>query len=51
MIYDRPECEWITNGGVHFDVMHIAEEKPIMCPCTLLYPEHFPDITEGLIRD
>lgn len=51
VIYDRPECEWITENGVHFDVMYIAEEEPVMCPCTLLYPEHFPDITEGLIRN
>lgn len=51
VVYDRPECEWITDGGVHFDVLQITEEEPVICPCTLLFPEHIPDITEDLVRD
>jgi len=51
VIYDRPECAWITDGGIHFDVLQITEEEPVICPCSLLYPEHIPDVTEGLVRE
>lgn len=51
VVYDRPECDWITDGGINFDVLQITEEKPLMSPCSQLYPEHIPDITEGLISD
>jgi hypothetical protein len=51
VIYDRPECAWITDGGIHFDILQITEEEPLICPCTNLYPEHIPDISEGLIRN
>lgn len=51
VIYDRPECEWITDGGIHFEVLQITEEDPLVCPCSQLYPKHIPDITEGLIHD
>lgn len=53
MVYEIPECGWITEGEkLHKDILYIAEEKPILAPCTLLspvsYSEAVPDISEGL---
>jgi len=53
MVYEIPECRWITEGQkLHRDILYIAEEEPILAPCTLLspvsYSEAVPDISEGL---
>ena len=53
LVYEIPECQWITEGdNPHIDILHIAEEEPVLAPCTLLspisYSEAVPDISEGL---
>jgi len=53
LVYEIPECRWITEGeNIHIDILHIAEEEPVLAPCTLLspisYSESVPDISEGL---
>lgn len=53
LVYEIPECQWITEGdNPHIDILHIAEEEPVLAPCTLLslisYSEAVPDISAGL---
>jgi hypothetical protein len=55
IVYDNPQCEWITAGdGIHFDILQIAEEQPLLAPCTTIspitYSEAVPDISIGLRR-
>lgn len=52
-VYEIPECRWIIEGeSFHIDILHIAEEEPILSPCTLISPVSYsdavPDISEGL---
>ena len=54
LVYEIPECRWITEGETpHRDILYIAEEEPILAPCTLVspvsYSEAVPDISEGLL--
>jgi len=53
LVYEIPECRWIIEGEKpHRDILYIAEEEPILAPCTLLSPVSYsdavPDISEGL---
>jgi hypothetical protein len=52
VVFDSPQCLWVVEGGSpHFEILQIAEEEPVLSPCTILYPtiySNMPDITEGL---
>ncbi|MBE0686759.1 MAG: hypothetical protein IH585_12280 [Anaerolineaceae bacterium] len=54
-IYDVPNCSWIKEGGIHYDIITIIEENTP--PCTVISPYEgrdflsFPDYTESLIKD
>lgn len=54
VVYDVPECSWITEGEkLHLDILHIAAEDLVFPPCELIYPLSYsedivPDISEGL---
>lgn len=54
-IYDIPNCSWIKEGGIHYDIVTIIEED--FSPCTVISgydgrtSESFSDYTEGLIKD
>jgi hypothetical protein len=54
VVLDSPQCLWIVEGGnPHFEILQIAEEEPVLSPCTTLYPtiySNMPDVTEGLRR-
>ncbi|HEY9121718.1 MAG TPA: hypothetical protein VIM80_01855 [Brevefilum sp.] len=55
-VYEIPECLWISEGeSFHIDILHIAEEEPILAPCTLISPVSYsdavPDISEGLRQE
>lgn len=54
-IYDIPNCSWIKEGGIHYDIVTIIEED--FSPCTVISGydgrdlQSFPDYTESLIKD
>ena len=54
-IYDIPNCSWIKEGGIHYDIVTISEED--FSPCTVISgyegrtSESFPDYTESLEKD
>jgi len=54
-IYDIPNCSWIKEGGIRYDIVTIIEED--LSPCTVISPFQgrdflsFPDYTEDLIKD
>ncbi len=54
-IYDVPNCSWIKEGGIHYDIVSIIEENTTQCTVISPYEGRdflsFPDYTESLIKD
>jgi len=55
VIYDSPDCNWLTDGGIRQEILEIAVEEPLQAPCALISPSTdpgaAPDLSDGLIKE
>jgi hypothetical protein len=55
VIYDVPQCSWVKQDGINYEIITIIKRAPL--PCTVISPNQgrddsvFPDFTDDLIRD
>jgi hypothetical protein len=52
VIYDSPECAWLTSDGIWQEILEIADEQSLQPPCQLISPfndsQVIPNLSQGL---
>jgi len=52
VIYDNPDCTWLTLDGIDPSILDIATSEALQSPCKLVSPstdqQAQPDLNQGL---